>query len=110
MTDLKSYAGAEQVHVHFEGIINPRDEVSIFTKTQLEMNRVQATQLMTALYLALSGKKVDDDPTSEGVQFLTLKRDELDEANPIELLKGYQYDEEQALAQHDAWRDEQVEA
>ena len=47
---------------------------------------------------------------TQGVQFLTLKRDELDEANPIELLKGYQYDEEQALAQHDAWRDEQVEA
>ena len=82
------------------------DGERIHIETRLEMNRAQALQMMSALYLILTDTTRDED----GDLFLYPELSDLEKANPIELLKGYQYDEAQALAQYDAWRDEQVEA
>jgi len=103
--DTGIYGGEDSVHIMLNGIINPRGEVSIFTKTEVKMNRKQANQLMTALYLALSGKKVDEDSDGSS-HYLQFDRLELNEANPIALVERYTYAEEHALAQWDAQQDE----
>jgi hypothetical protein len=105
--DTGIYGGQDDVHIMLEGIINPNEEVSVFTKTHIAMNRTQANQLLTALYLALSGKKVDEDATRDGTQYLQFTRAELEDNNsPIAILERYTYAEEHALAQWDAQKDE----
>jgi hypothetical protein len=101
------------VSIELEGIINPRGgdkSVTVFANTSISMTRPQAHQLLTALYLSLSGAG-KPQPTEgrygmEGWDFFTFEREELDEGNPITLLNKYAYDEASALAQWDAYQDE----
>lgn len=105
---VRLYNGAshrEEISLTAKGVFKV-DGKRIHIETCLTMNRAQAIQMMSALYLILTDTTRDES----GNLYLYPEVSDLEKANPIELLKGYQYDEEQALAQHDAWRDEQVDA
>jgi hypothetical protein len=96
------YDGEDQIHLYLEGLLYPDLPSSIFVKTEIKINRVQANQILTALYLVLTGKKAEKGVLPDDAQYITFTKKELEEGNPIALIEQYDSYEARALAEYDS--------